>query len=70
MSISPVQSPQLYSALKNLGGVVRYVELPAEGHNYRARESALHILWEISMWLDKYVKNVPPAQTLLQPSGS
>jgi hypothetical protein len=34
--------------------------LPHESHGYRARESILHMLWEMSEWLDTYVKP-PPA---------
>jgi dipeptidyl aminopeptidase/acylaminoacyl peptidase len=39
---------------------VRYVTLPNEAHGYRARESTGHTLWEMSQWMDKYVKNAPP----------
>ena len=27
---------------------------------YRARESVLHMLWEMDTWLDHYVKNAAP----------
>jgi dipeptidyl aminopeptidase/acylaminoacyl peptidase len=43
--------------MKGLRGHVRYVQLPAEAHGYRARESALHVLWEPVRWLDTHVKN-------------
>ena len=33
--------------------------LPYESHGYRARESLLHMLWEMQEWLDTYVKNRP-----------
>jgi dipeptidyl aminopeptidase/acylaminoacyl peptidase len=46
--------------MKGLGGRVRYVVLPAETHGYRARESVLHMFWEMTQWLDKNVKNAPP----------
>ena len=55
-----IQSDRLFAALQGLGGHVRYVSLPAEAHGYRARESALHVLWEQVRWLDAYVKNARP----------
>jgi len=33
--------------------------LPKEAHGYRARESVLHVLWEMDQWLERYVKNAP-----------
>jgi dipeptidyl aminopeptidase/acylaminoacyl peptidase len=56
----PIQSDRLFAALQGLGGHVRYVSLPAEAHGYRARESALHVLWEQLRWLDTYLKNASP----------
>ncbi|MEW6735813.1 MAG: prolyl oligopeptidase family serine peptidase [Acidobacteriota bacterium] len=53
----PIQSERLYQAIKGLGGTSRLVMLPHERHGYRARESVLHMLWEMTEWLDKYVKN-------------
>ncbi|EMR01049.1 S9 family peptidase [Cesiribacter andamanensis] len=55
----PIQSERYYNALKGHGATTRLVMLPAESHGYRARESVLHMLWETSQWLDKYVKNRP-----------
>jgi dipeptidyl aminopeptidase/acylaminoacyl peptidase len=55
----PIQSERLYAAISGLGGTVRLVMLPKEAHGYRARETALHVLWEMDQWLDKYVKNAP-----------
>ena len=52
----PVQSERFYAALKGNGATVRYVQLPAEAHGYRARESVGHTLWEMVNWLDTYVK--------------
>ena len=52
----PVQSERFYAALKGNGATVRYVQLPAEAHGYRARESVGHTLWEMVTWLDKYLK--------------
>jgi dipeptidyl aminopeptidase/acylaminoacyl peptidase len=57
----PVQSERFYAALKGNGATVRYVVLPLEAHGYRARESVGHTLWEMVRWLDRYVKNAPPA---------
>jgi dipeptidyl aminopeptidase/acylaminoacyl peptidase len=56
----PIQSERLFAAIQGLGGRIRYVQLPAEAHGYRARESALHVLWEQVRWLDTYVKNAKP----------
>ncbi|WP_246559629.1 alpha/beta hydrolase family protein [Leptothoe kymatousa] len=52
----PIQSERLYEAMKGLGGTVRYVSLPAEGHGYRSREAVGHVLWEMVEWLDEHVK--------------
>ncbi|MEL7061628.1 MAG: prolyl oligopeptidase family serine peptidase [Acidobacteriota bacterium] len=47
----PLQSERFYAALKGLGGTARLVMLPLESHGYRARESILHLMWEIDRWL-------------------
>ena len=52
----PVQSDRMYAALMGNGATVRYIELPAESHGYRARESVGHTLWEMVTWLDEHVK--------------
>ena len=52
----PMQSNRFYSAVKGHGGTARLVMLPHESHGYRARESVMHTLWEMTNWLDKYVK--------------
>jgi dipeptidyl aminopeptidase/acylaminoacyl peptidase len=52
----PIQSERYYHALKGLGKTARLVMLPYESHGYRARESILHMLWEMETWLDRYVK--------------
>jgi len=52
----PINSERLYAALKGNGGIVKYVQLPAEPHGYRARESIGHVMAEEVAWLDKYVK--------------
>jgi dipeptidyl aminopeptidase/acylaminoacyl peptidase len=55
----PLQSERLYQAVSGLGGNARYVQLPVEGHGYRARESLLHLWWEQAAWLDQWVKRPP-----------
>lgn len=57
----PVQSERFFNALKGNGATARLVLLPYESHGYRGRESVLHVLWESSEWLDKYVKKRPAA---------
>jgi len=56
----PMQSERMYGALKGHGATVRLVMLPHESHGYRARESLMHLLWETTTWLDRYVKNAGP----------
>ena len=53
----PIQSERLFSAIKGQGGTVRFVLLPLESHGYAARESVLHMLWEMNNWLNIYVKS-------------
>ena len=53
----PIQSKRFYNAIKGHGGTSRLVMLPDESHGYRAKESILHMLWEMDIWLEKYVKN-------------
>jgi dipeptidyl aminopeptidase/acylaminoacyl peptidase len=53
----PIQSERLYSAIKGFGGTARLVYLPFEAHSYKAKESVLHMLYEMDAWLEKYVKN-------------
>ena len=57
----PIQSERLFEAMKGLGGTVRYVSLPAEGHGYRSREAVGHVLWEMVEWLDQHVKTEQPS---------
>ncbi|RFS23912.1 S9 family peptidase [Chitinophaga silvatica] len=52
----PIQSERLYNAIKGNGGTARLVFLPQESHGYAAKESILHMLWEMDEWLMKYVK--------------
>lgn len=58
----PINSERLFAAIKGHGGTVRFVFLPYEAHSYRGKENLLHMLWEMNQWLDKYVKNAPPAK--------
>lgn len=53
----PIQSERFYNALKGFGATTRLVFLPSEAHSYRAKESILHMLWEMNNWLNTYVKN-------------
>jgi dipeptidyl aminopeptidase/acylaminoacyl peptidase len=53
----PINSERLYNAIKGHGGTVRLVYLPNEAHGYRGKENLLHLLWEQSQWLDRFVKN-------------
>jgi len=64
----PLQSERLFSAIKGQGGTVRFVLLPLESHGYAARESVLHMLWEMNNWLNTYVKN-PPATAAAKSAG-
>ncbi len=53
----PLQSERLFNALKGLGKTARLVLLPHESHGYQARESVMHMLYEMHEWLEKYVKH-------------
>ena len=52
----PFQSERLFEAVRGVGGTVRWLSLPYEGHGYRAKESVEHVLWEQFEWFDRYVK--------------
>jgi dipeptidyl aminopeptidase/acylaminoacyl peptidase len=58
----PIQSERFYNALKGHGATARLVMLPYESHGYRARESVMHMFWEMVQWLDKFVRNAPLLQ--------
>ena len=58
----PIQSERYYNALKGMGATVRYVTLPYESHGYAAKESILHMLWEMDNWLNVYLKNTKKGQ--------
>lgn len=55
----PIQSERMYAAVRGNGGTVRLVTLPFEAHGYRARESIEDVLFEMTSWFDRYVKNAP-----------
>ncbi len=67
----PIQSIRYYNAIKGHGGTARLVMLPDESHGYRAKESILHMLWEMDTWLEKYVKNAntKPEPTSINSKG-
>jgi len=56
----PMQSERFYNALKGHGATCKLVMLPHESHGYRARESVMHMAYEMDAWLEKYVKNAGP----------
>jgi dipeptidyl aminopeptidase/acylaminoacyl peptidase len=60
----PIQSERMFAALKGLGATARYVVLPLEAHGYRARESVLHMHWEMARWLDTHLKPPRAAATV------
>ena len=51
----PMQSERFYNALKGHGANARLVMLPHESHGYRARESVLHMLWEMTVFMEKHM---------------
>jgi dipeptidyl aminopeptidase/acylaminoacyl peptidase len=65
----PIQSERFYAALKGQGATVRLVWLPLEAHGYEAHESLSHMLWEMSRWLDTYVKPEAPVTTTGNKTG-
>ena len=50
----PMQSERFFAALKGHGAECRLVLLPHESHSYRGYESVLHVLAEMSDWLDTH----------------
>ena len=56
----PMQSERMYEALKGLGAVVRWVELPHEGHGYRSYEAVGHTHYEMARWLDLHLQPETP----------
>ena len=53
----PMQSERFFGALQGQSAYVRLVMFPFESHSYRAKESIMHMLWEMDNWLEKHVKN-------------
>jgi dipeptidyl aminopeptidase/acylaminoacyl peptidase len=53
----PIQSIRFYNAIKGHGGTARLVMLPNESHGYQAKESIMHMLWEMDSWMEEHVKN-------------
>ena len=51
-----IQSERYFQALRGQKKYVRYVELPLDGHRYLIRENILHSLYEVDLWLKKYLK--------------
>ncbi|MCL1827454.1 MAG: prolyl oligopeptidase family serine peptidase [Candidatus Cloacimonetes bacterium] len=52
----PLQSRRLFEAMLGNGKVCRFVQLPLEGHHYRAKESHLQVLSEFEAFFTKYIK--------------
>lgn len=51
-----LQSDRYFAALKGLGANVRFVNFPYESHTYKAKETLLHLYWEMDKWLKNYLK--------------
>jgi dipeptidyl aminopeptidase/acylaminoacyl peptidase len=51
----PLQTERFYNALKGHGATTRMVMLPFESHGYAAKESLLHMLWEMARWMETYI---------------
>ena len=62
----PIQTERFYNAIKGHGGTARYVLLPYESHGYRAKESIMHMLWEMDNMLETYVKGTKPMKVKLE----
>jgi len=62
----PIQTERFYNAIKGHGGTARYVVLPYESHGYRAKESIMHMLWEMDNMLETYVKGNPDMKAKVQ----
>ena len=60
---TPIQSEQLFQAIRGNGGITRLVMLPHEPHWYSSMESNEQLAYEELRWFDKYVKNAEPRKT-------
>lgn len=60
-----MQSERFFAALVGHGADARFVSLPHEGHGMRGYESVLHVLAEISDFLDAHTapNKATPAET-------
>lgn len=56
----PMQSERFFAALKGHGCETRLVLLPHESHSYSGLESVLHVLAEMSAWLERHTAVKPP----------
>ena len=57
----PMQSERFFNALKGHGAVARLVMLPHESHGYAARESIMHMLWEMDRFLIQHTSSQDPS---------
>jgi dipeptidyl aminopeptidase/acylaminoacyl peptidase len=57
----PINSDRLFQALSELGKTVALYRYPFEDHGPVAKETLLDMWARWGAWLDKYVKNAPPA---------
>ncbi len=57
---TPDQSEKMYQAVRGTGGIARLVMLPSEPHTYSAMESHEQLVFEMTRWFDKYVKDAKP----------
>lgn len=48
----PMQSRRFFEALNGLGKTARLVILPHEDHGYSAKESILHMMYEMDRWME------------------
>ena len=58
---NPIQSQRLFEALNGLGKTTQLVEYPYEDHGPAAKETVLDYWARALDWIDRYVKNAPPA---------
>lgn len=56
----PLQSKQMFAAIKGNGGEARLVMLPDESIENKAKQSVYHMLCEMDNWLNKYLKQKKP----------
>ena len=58
---NPIQSQRLFEALNGLGKITQLIEYPYEDHGPAAKETVLDYWARALDWIDRYVKNAPPA---------